>query len=63
MHKSVWWGILREGDHWENPSLNGRKILKCIFETWIRGMDLINLAQDRDRWQAFVDAIMNFRVP
>ena len=27
------------------------------------GMDWIQLAQDRDRWQALVSAVMNLRVP
>jgi len=27
------------------------------------GMDLIELAQDRDRWQADMNAVMSLRVP
>ena len=32
-------------------SVNGRILLKWIFEKWDRSMDRIYLAQDRDRWQ------------
>jgi hypothetical protein len=47
----------------EDPGLDGRIILKWIFETWDGGMDWIDLAQDRDRWWAHMNAVMNLLVP
>jgi hypothetical protein len=32
-------------------SVNGKVILRWIFWNWDGGMDWIELAQDRDRWQ------------
>jgi hypothetical protein len=29
----------------------------------MEGLDWIELAQDRDRWQILVNAVMNLRVP
>jgi len=35
----------------EDPGVDGRIILTRIFRKSKGGMDWINLAQDRDRWQ------------
>ena len=36
--------------------------LKLTFKKWDEGMDWMNVAQERDRLQAFVNAVMNRRV-
>jgi hypothetical protein len=45
---------LRERDHLGDPGVDGRIILRWIW---------VELAQDRDRWLALVNAEMNLRGP
>jgi hypothetical protein len=61
-HTEIWDGDLREGHHLGYPGVDGRIIPKWIFKKWDGGMDWIELAQDRDRWRALVNAVMNLRV-
>jgi hypothetical protein len=63
-HKQFFGGNLKERDHLGDPGIDGRVILRWIFRKWnVRSMDWIELAQNRDRWRAFVTAVMNFQVP
>jgi hypothetical protein len=63
VHTGFWWGDPREGDHLGDSDADGRIILKWIFKKWDGGMNWIELAQDRDRWRALMNAVMNLRVP
>jgi hypothetical protein len=48
VHTGFWYGDLWEGDHLGDPGIDVRIILKWIFKKWDRGMNWIELAQDRD---------------
>jgi hypothetical protein len=34
-----------------------------LQKVWCGGMEWIKLAQDRDRWQSFVNVVMNLQFP
>ena len=46
----------------EDRGVDERILLKRIFEEQDGGMDWIDLAQDRGRWRAVVNAVMNIQV-
>jgi len=47
----------RPGSRWEDNIKMDLQAVGC------GGIDLIELAQDSNRWRAFVNAVMNLRVP
>jgi hypothetical protein len=63
MHTGFWWGSQKErpvGRHrcrWEYNTKMALQEIRC------RGMDWINLAQDRDQWQVLVNMVLNLQVP
>jgi hypothetical protein len=63
VYTGIWRRDLRQGDHLGDPGVDGRVILKWIFKIWDGGMVWIELAEDRDRWRALVNAVMNLRFP
>ena len=62
MHARFQWGNLREGYYLEDPGVDGRIILKRILEKLDGGTDWFALAQDKDKWRALVNTVMNLRV-
>jgi len=43
----------------EDPGVDRRIILKCIFRKWDRDMDWIDLDQNRGSWRALLNTVMN----
>ena len=54
---------LKERVHLEDEGLDGRTILKWMFNKLFWGMGCIRLSHDRDKWRAIANAIINLRIP
>jgi len=62
VHTGVWWGNLRERDQLDDPGVKERILLRWIFGNGMGDTDWIDLAHDRNRYRALVNAVMNRRV-
>jgi hypothetical protein len=59
----IWWGNLKEETTWRHRHRWEVNIKMDLLELGYEGMDWMDLPQDRDRWQALVNGVMNLRVP
>jgi hypothetical protein len=63
VYTGFWWGNLRERAlgrlmrRWEDNIRTDLQEVGCGVMEWV------DMAQDRDRWWAVVNAVMNLRVP
>ena len=63
-YTGFWWGNLRGRDHLWRPRRRWEDNIKRDLQEVVCGcVDWIELAQDRDRWRALVNVVMNLRVP
>jgi hypothetical protein len=59
-----WWESQRERDNLGDQDVGGWIILGWILgEVGWGDVDWIGLAQDRNRWRALVNSVLNLRVP
>ena len=63
MYTGFWWGNLRGKRQLGRSRFRWEDNIKMdLQKVGCRGMDRIELAQDRDRWRKLVSAVMNIRV-
>jgi len=54
---------IREREHLKDPDVEGRIRVGWISGSGVGGTDWIDLVEDRVRWRAVVNAVMNFCFP
>ena len=62
-YTGFWWGNMKEVDHLGDRCRWEDNIKMNFSEVGCEGVNWIELAQDRERLWALVNAVMNFRVP
>jgi len=64
VHMEFWWERLREIGPFGRPRHMWKdNITMDLQEVGCGGMQSIYLTQDRDRWRALVNVVMNLQVP
>jgi hypothetical protein len=63
VHTKFWWGNLSGRDHFAKLGVHVWIILQLLFKIQDGSVELIDLAQDRDRWRAIAYMVTNFGVP
>ena len=63
MHTGFWWRNLREGDHLEDPGIDGKTILRWNSCNWDGGAWTGLMAQDKDSMLSLGNVVMNLQVP
>ena len=61
-YTGFWWENLRERNYLRTSRRREDNIKIDLQEVGCRGMDWIDLAQDRDRWRTLVNAVTNLWV-
>jgi hypothetical protein len=60
VHRGPWLGNSRERDHLEDLGVDGSKYKLVLKDRGWEGVDWIRLAQDRNKWHAVMNTVINF---
>jgi hypothetical protein len=62
-YTGFWRGNFKKKDNLEGLGVDGGIILQIIFKKWDAGIGRVQLAQERDKWRALVNAVMSLQFP